>query len=89
MDALVAPIQQAFGQVEQFLGYEAVPWLLLLAILVIRPPAMDGLWHLQKIWHASRYSHLLNLTRFRMALVKRDSAKNDNQPGRVADGRRP
>lgn len=85
---MVVHIQQAFGQVEQFLGFEAVPWLLLLAILVIRPPAMDGLLHLRKIWHASRYAHLLNLTRFRMALVKRDSAKND-EAGRVVDGRWP
>lgn len=85
---MVAHIQQAFGQVEQFLGYEAVPWLLLFALLVIRPPAMDGILHLRKIWHASRYHHLLNLTRFRMALVKRDSAKND-EAGRVVDRRRP
>lgn len=68
---------------ERFLGYEAVPWLLLLAIVVIRPPALDGLLHLRKIWHAKRYRHLLNLTRFRMALVKRDGAKSDAAGGRL------
>jgi hypothetical protein len=88
VDALVDHIQQVFGQAERFLGYETVPWLLLLAILVIRPPALGGLLHLRKTWHASRYGHLLNLTRFRMALVKRDSAKS-NAAGRAIDERLP
>jgi hypothetical protein len=88
VDALVAYIQQTFGQIERLLGYEAVPWLLLLAIMVIRPPAMGGIWHLRKTWHASRYGHLLNLTRFRMAQVKRDRAQSDATGG-VIDRRLP
>lgn len=83
MDALAAHIQQAFEQAERFLGYEAVPWLLLLAIVVIRPPDMGGFLHLRTIWHAKRYRHLLNLTRFRVALVKRDGAKSDTVSGRL------
>lgn len=88
MDALAAHIQQAFEQAERFLGHEAVPWLLLLAILAIRPPAVGGILRLRKTWHASRYRHLLNLTRFRMALVKRDGAKSGEAGGAVG-GRLP
>lgn len=76
MDALAAYLQQAIEQVQRFLGYEAVPWLLLLALLVIRPPALGRLLRLRKTQHAGRYRHLLHLTRFRMALVQRDSTKS-------------
>jgi hypothetical protein len=73
---MAAYLQQVIEQVQRFLGYEAVPWLLLLGLLVIRPPALGKLLRLRKTQHAGRYRHLLHLTRFRMALVQRDSTKS-------------
>ena len=55
------------------LGSGAVPWLLLLAILLVRPPALSGLRAVIRSRHDSGYQHLLNLTRFRTELVKRES----------------
>ncbi len=66
------------------LGSGAVPWLLLLAILLVRPPALSGLRVVIRASHDSRYQHLLNLTRFRTELVKRESRLHLAQSARTA-----
>jgi hypothetical protein len=66
------------------LGGGAIPWLLLLAILLVRPPVLSGLRAVMAASHDSRYQHLLNLTRFRTELVKRESRIRLARAGRTA-----
>lgn len=71
VDALASFFDRFFEQLGWFLDYEPALWLLLFAILVVRPPAVREIRLMLRAGHTIRYRHLLNLTRFRTELVKR------------------
>lgn len=73
MDSFLAQIGNVAADLAWLLGSGAVPWLLLLVVLLVRPPALGCLRGMIRSGYDSRYQHLRNLTRFRKELVKRES----------------
>ena len=80
MDALASTIGQFFERLAWFLNYEPALWLLLLAVLIVRPPALREIRLAIRTEHTIRYRHLLNLTRFRTELVKRQFPGSERAP---------
>jgi hypothetical protein len=77
VDALASNFAILLERLEWFLDFEPALWLLLFAILVIRPPAVREVRLMMRAGHTIRYRHLLNLTRFRTELVKRQFPRRE------------
>ena len=81
METWSGDIDQILAGLAAALASEPAPWVLLLVMLMARPPLLRELILARRIGHAQRYRHLLNLTRFRAELAKRQDAASGQRNG--------
>ena len=81
MDGWAAHIDSGLAALARFAGSEAMPWLLLLALLLARPPGLREILRARQAVRARHQRHLSNLTRFCGELAKRQAREGQPRIG--------
>lgn len=81
METWSGDIDRIFAGLALVLASELTPWVLLLVLLIARPPLLREIILARKAGHAQRYRHLLNMMRFRAELAKRRGAASAPRSG--------